>query len=409
MRKANNSSNRVIKKEGSYSSSSSSSPDSVFMKKNNTTTSLKREIESEYDEIIQQQHVKKKQKTTMKLPRPPSSFTLPEESKTTIIESVKTQGYYNDNEIVINSNAPCVSAITMDQLISNVIVSSAFGMNLFLEPSTVMTYCLYQLSQYSNSTIKQEFWFYELITNLLNKPIGVELISDIGFPAITDNLLRYRYLFSFIGSDLNRVPTVIFETQKNDAFFYALSYFEHPDNKCFHNENNGGLRGEIHLSSFNYNHILDHFFEPSFIIITCFVIAIPYLLHGSVHNIIRPKKPQIHKKESYVQLKNELYHHYIPTIEKMVHSIDFESDKEKPSREQPFKCLNRASPFYESNLLRLKHDMIRLKTIMEGYINEIYDVTKMKQALLQLWTEKATFCSFLKKERLEFVLNKYCH
>jgi hypothetical protein len=70
-----------------------------------------------------------------------------------------------------------------------------------------------------------------------------------------------------------------------------------------------------------------------------------------------------------------------------------------------FRCLNKANPFYESNLLRFKHDLIRLKTIMEGFINDVY---KTKEELLQLWSEKATFCSLLKKERLEYVINKYC-
>jgi hypothetical protein len=329
--------------------------------------------------------------------KPKTTVSPMVKKKTTDNASATAACYYNDEEIVVNSNAPCTSAISNDTMVSNIIVSSAFGINLYLEAPTVMRYCLYWLSQYSNSTIKQEFWFYEMITTLIDNPVGIELISDIGFPAITDTLLRYRYLFSFMGSDMNRVPTVIFESQKNDAFFYALSYFEDPDNKCFLEANNGGLRGEISLSRFNYNHILDHFFEPSFIIITCFAIAVPYLIHASIRNIIRPKKPQTHKKKTYIQLKSELYHQFVPTIDKMIQSVAMNGDA--------FRCLNKANPFYESNLLRFKHDLIRLKTIMEGFINDVY---KTKEELLQLWSEKATFCSLLKKERLEYVINKYC-
>lgn len=323
---------------------------------------------------------------------------IPSQKKKRVVVNDNNTTYYNDDEVVINSNRPCVNLVPIERLESNTIISSAFGINLFLEPTTVLRYCLYWISQYSNSVIKPEYWFNDIITNILTRPIAIELVSDIGFPAITDKLIRYRYLFSFIGSPLHSVPTVIFETQMNDAFFYALSYFEEEDNKCFQYANNGGLRGEVHLSLFNYNHILDLFFEPSFIIVTCFAVAVPYLLHGSIHNIIHPKDSKTLKKQAYIALKNEIYYHNTPIIDRMIESINFTED-------DSIKCLNKANPFYESNLLRLKHDLTRLKKILELYVN---DIDKVKMELLQFWSEKASFCSYLKKERLEFVKNKYC-
>jgi hypothetical protein len=320
------------------------------------------------------------------------------------------------DSIIVKSNKPVPNLITNDQFKENILASTGLGWNMYLDARTVFQYCLYWMSQYSNSTIKSEWWFNELIEGILHNPIRIELLSDLGYPSMGDKIaIQYRHLYTFAGSDMHRLPLRIFVSQKNDALFEALNHLTNPVNKCFLYYNNAGLRGEIHLSLFKYVHILNYFFEPSFIVITCFVIYICHLLYSTIENIIHPPKTmnQTQNKE-FIRLRNELYQRYIPNIKRIINAIEVTSSNgnkvEKGEELGDFKpivfeCLNKNNEFHKENDKRLRHDLVQLKNILETYITD--NPFDMKLRLLKFWEEKAAYCDKMKLERLKFVLNKY--
>jgi hypothetical protein len=334
------------------------------------------------------------------------------------------------DSIIVNSSRPIPNLVNIQHFGKNIKATMGLAENLYLYPISVEYYCLYSISQYSNSTIKQRWWFCEMLQGILSNPLRLEIISDLGYPTHLDQLLRYRHLITFVGSDLNRIPTALFEDQLNDAFLYALGHLMLPKNKCFMYANNSGLRGEVEMGMFSYTHILNYFFEPSFIIITLCKLYICALTQTVPHNVLRPKNEKTTLKRGYVQLKNELLQQFIPVIQDVVQCLDFplsSSTSPPPSKtaatvvgnngkhpysitddDGVFRCLDKNNEFYEENVQRLKHDLIRLKAILENYV---HDHQQTKKDILNLWSEKANFCwCELSPKRKEFVYNKYnCH
>jgi hypothetical protein len=299
-------------------------------------------------------------------------------------------------------NGDCI--IGKERLIDNFVIVSAMAINLYLEPTTVMNYCLYWTSQYSNNTLKREWWFNDLIKGIISRPVSLSLLSDLSYPTIKDQYIEYRYLFSFIGTPLNRVPLTIFASQRNSALMYSMEHIIHPDNQCFLQSSNGGLRGEASIDLFKYNFILEFFFEPSFIIITCFNIVLPILVHSTVEQVTKKLEKSRLKltKKVKSQLQLQLYTYFIPYIEKLIKSIDVVGGN--GDRVIHIGCFNRSHVFHKENLLRFKQDMVYLKNIVE---DNLTDLIKMKIELNQFWSDKASFCSKMKEERLKYIMTQY--
>ena len=84
-------------------------------------------------------------------------------------------------------------------------------------------------------------------------------------------------MLHFAGSELHRMPNEYFVQQRNQTLLEALRYIIDPLNECFLVRQAYGLRGEVEFDAFVYNRVLNYFYEPSFHILTSYMLYVNYL------------------------------------------------------------------------------------------------------------------------------------
>jgi len=245
----------------------------------------------------------------------------------------------------------------------NLYFMTKFGCYLYLDPKNVLEITNYLITQYSNFSLDESFWFYDLIKGILNNQIDIRIMADHGLANSFDQKLTYLLLLKIFGSDRHQIPVVYFFSKSNKEIKFFTYYIMNPDNKCFLNSNTAGLRGEIELSFFKYNQILDYFFEPSFIIISLFDQYLNYLSETTLAN------------------SDMDYIHYFNNAKKSIEILDdIEYNK--------LKCLNSFNSNYKIKLQILKNDLTELSNILNSSIC----FKDIRTGVRKLWSKKATFC-----------------
>ena len=244
----------------------------------------------------------------------------------------------------------------------NAAVSALWAINMYLEPVNVMYSVLYWLSQYVNYKLPESEWFNDYITGLMTQPVRFGLSSSQGIAHIHGRFPKYTLLMHVAGTNLHKLPSEHFVQNDCLEILECLCYFLEPANHCFLTHNTFGLKGELELGTFQYNRILSYFYEPSFLIISSYLVYVHYL----------------------VTLPNgrELCH-FLPRIKnamKPIHASRLVWDT--------LQSLNCANSNYESKRRVFEQDLIALYQALDHL-----EVERVMKEVTALWSAKATYVS----------------
>lgn len=145
---------------------------------------------------------------------------------------------------------------------------------LLLFPENILNITLYWLSQYNNYLLvnKEEECFNDFITGLLLKKPKLTINVSEGLAHYRNDSMGLVSLIHFVGGASHDVPLEYFIYQNQVTLIDSLSRLTQSSEKYFLRRNLSGLEGELSLSGFRYDHILEYFYEPSFIIITAYLL-----------------------------------------------------------------------------------------------------------------------------------------
>jgi hypothetical protein len=145
---------------------------------------------------------------------------------------------------------------------------------LLLFPENVLNITLYWLSQYNNYLLvnKEEECFNDFISGLLVKKPKLTISVSEGLAHHRNDSVGLISLIHFVGGASHDVPLEYFVNQNQVTLIDSLSRLTQSSEKYFLRRNLCGLEGELSLSGFRYDYIFEYFYEPSFIIITAYLL-----------------------------------------------------------------------------------------------------------------------------------------
>ena len=293
---------------------------------------------------------------------------------TTIIDKpvspVKIIHEERDSVQLIGSDIPCEQVSHISELEGkkeNVLVTAYFAINLFLNPHTVYSTTLYWISQYVNyKKSTQLHWFTDHITKLMKYPVDFNMTATRGVSDFHSKEVKYNLLIHTIGSSLHKIPCEYFIIQSNESLVRSIQYLINPVNACFLTNQHMGLKGELEVASFVYNDVMNFLYEPSFFIITSYLIYTYQLFYATGGRDILD---------------------YMPILDVVIGPLRL-----------GFKigCLSPQSTNYENKMSLFLSDM---KALLEVYESNAYDQEAIISGLKKLWCQKATYCHTVVPER----------
>lgn len=245
---------------------------------------------------------------------------------------------------------------------TNGMVSAFWACHLYLEPVNVMHLTLYWLSEYVNYKLPESEWFSDHIRQLINSPIRFELTSSQGIAYVHTNLSKYSLLMYVCGSPLHQIPSEYFVHQDAVEMLECLCHFLEPSNQCFLVKNTFSLKAELELAAFQYNRILSYFYEPSFLIITSYLVYLHYLLSMPQYNTLS---------------------HFLPQIKHIMKPISPERIKH-----ESLLSLNRENTNYEEKKQVFLQDLADLYNALAHL-----DIETVKNQVISLWSKKASYAT----------------
>jgi hypothetical protein len=247
--------------------------------------------------------------------------------------------------------------------------SCVVAARLLLWPECVLSTTLYWVAQYNDylHVEREEDCFNHFIRGLLRDKPALKLSASEHITHQECTRLSYAGLIQFIGTACHAIPLEYFARQYNTTLFQSLANLVSPEEKCFASRNMCGLEGELSLAEFRYDCVLEYFYEPSFIILTA------YLIHLSVLLSLTP------------MTNNCLPRHF--------YSIRAINEEE----------LKNASCLSDSVRLESMRSELR---ILYNILNQA-DLNKVMNQCQTLWEEKATYCYQQMFIRRDTVMKKY--
>lgn len=318
-------------------------------------------------------------------------------------------------------------SVTPDLFTQNIVAVSQLASYLYLDPTTVIQYCFYWLAEYNNREIQPHLLFNNLIHGVLTNLPYIEVSGHYGLKYKLDGRSSYCLLFHFAGSELHRVPHVHFiqrgasSDRENAPLLKGFAYLTNPTNKCFLNVSGSGMRAELQADNFVYNTVLEEFFEPSFIIMTCFLLAINYQAKSFLYKLVANKKVRRRVLDEITleltQKRMDLILTSLAVLEEYVeaHSEDdIEADhvvtegEQVKRRVKPYDGIDRdCIDINDANghlkRSRLVYDLVTLIAIIRA---NIHDPDRMQQCVAQKWLEKANYCAREMAIRMQSIMDK---
>ena len=396
-------------------SSSSSSYNDMFMKKNKRRPS----------ELINEIESNKKQKNSLssspntiegdKITSSPYSQTiiLVDNEQDNDRERRKTLTKENTNRVHKH-----LQSIPKHIFVNNIVSICQLGSYLYLDATTVIQCCYYWLGEYSNKKIPSHLKFNDIIDGILDNMIIIEVSGQYGLKYTRDNMASNSLLFRFIGSPLHRIPHVHFTfrdgfsnpDRENPPILKGFAYILNPINKCFLTAFAPGLHSEFFANNFIYNTILEEFFEPSFIIITCYYLALKNRDNLFIYDIFEGSKPVSKATVNHTRLEiNQLIIHLIKTmlipLDTFINEFEYpfmNRNKDTMSQteynntvqqkwlQSKYKCIDPYDNNLVPKLTRLYRDILELIIILRENIQN-FDVLQKK--LEEKWLEKSNYCA----------------
>lgn len=162
--------------------------------------------------------------------------------------------------------------VKKDIITNNLNYTIALGSHLFLHPVNVIVISNFILGSYcndqgNNNSLK---WFDEMITNILTNPVQFKISGYFGMATNYSKKEKAVLFIKLFGNTLSEVSLEQFLKYSIPRIHEFIQYLIRPENKCFLQINNEGLKGNFFFEFFQYNHLLNDLFEPSFIIITLY-------------------------------------------------------------------------------------------------------------------------------------------
>lgn len=288
----------------------------------------------------------------------------------------------------------------------NVIATAQLAAYLYLDATTVIQYCFYWLGEYNNPEVASHLLFNNMIDGLLRHLPILEIAGQYGLKYKLNGASDCALLLRFAGSDLHRVPHVHF-TQKgttcnpdreNAPLLRGLSYAVNPLNKCFLNVSGPGMHAELQADNFVYNTVLEEFYEPSFIILTCYMLTLNYQRKTFLYNLVSGKKLN---KRVVAELQLELDMKCIDLIETSLIVLEtyVNTNLETPTLTKD--CIDVNDKNGTEKRARLVYDLVALIVVMREHK---HDREKMYACVAEQWLEKAKYCASEMATRMTTIL-----
>lgn len=258
----------------------------------------------------------------------------------------------------------------------NALVSAVWAIEMYMEPVNVMHTCMYWLSQYANYKMPESQWFNDLIDGLLYEPVRFSLNANQGFAHAESKHAKYVLLMNLCGSSLHKIPDEYYIQRDCIQVMECLTHFLLPTNKCFLTTNTFELKGEVTLATFQYNRILSYFYEPSFLILTAYLLYVHYLCSLA---------PRETNSSSFLP--------HIKNIMKPITHKHIQWDVLLSLDTKNTNCTEKRQV--------LEQDLIELLEALQDI-----DITQIKDNLATLWAKKATYVTDLIPQRFESIYNQ---
>ena len=293
----------------------------------------------------------------------------------------------------------------------NIVVAAQLAAYLYLDATTVIQYCFYWLGEYNNKEVPSDLLFNDLINGVLYHPPVLEIAGQYGLKYKLDNHSSYSLLLRFAGSELHRVPHVHFTQRgtvsspdrENAPLLKGLAYVLNPRNRCFLNVSGPGMPADLQLDHFIYNTVLEEFYEPSFIILTCFMLTLNYQRKSFLYNIVAGKKVN---KRVVTEIELELGQKRIDLIQTSLSVLEAyvdanlhntEEDEESGRTKQSIMtsslvrdCIDPMDTDGTIKRTRLVYDLVALIVVMRQHRN---DIEQLYASVAEQWLEKAKYCA----------------
>lgn len=258
----------------------------------------------------------------------------------------------------------------------NALVSAVWAIEMYMEPVNVMHTCIYWLSQYANYKIPEAQWFNDLIDGLMYQPVRFSLCASQGFAHTESKHSKYTLLMHTAGTTLHKIPDEYFIQRDCIQVMECLAHFLVPTNKCFLTTNTFELKGEVELATFQYNRVLSYFYEPSFLILTAYMLYVHYLYS------LAPREANSSSFLPHIKnIMKPITHEHIQWDALL--SLDVKNSNYTEKR-----CV------FEQDLVELSHALQHI------------EMAQIKDNLATLWAKKATYLTDLIPQRFESIYNQ---
>jgi hypothetical protein len=212
----------------------------------------------------------------------------------------------------------------------NINIAKIFAANLFLNPSSIESIAFYWFIQYSDPSHSIFDRFPSLIEGILENDIRLTFISWNGMASIRNIEEEYVIIMKIIGTEKHGLPVQYFAHQKNYPLLYTISHLLDPDNKFFRQIDSNTIEGELVIHLYEYNIHLKEMFDPAFLIMSCYIQLVNFLVNKSK---LEPNQKMKIIKDSIKILKEDDYYNDNPfntnnTIKKEIRCIR-KDDNEK--------------------------------------------------------------------------------
>lgn len=162
----------------------------------------------------------------------------------------------------------------MENVIGGREESKELGWRLAL-PESIVNIVRYWMANYTDFTLedpKEEDFFLSLVGGLLENPMRLELSASESLAMRRSTQVKYQAILQFVGTPYHRIPLAYFASSFQFPLFNLLSSLSEPEKRCFQQRSAPGLDGEIHLSAFYFDPLLNEYYDPYLYIIVAYYL-----------------------------------------------------------------------------------------------------------------------------------------
>lgn len=173
------------------------------------------------------------------------------------------------------------SRLTIEQSNDNIELTCELATSCYLNPKTVLITVNYWLTHYTDYFTQEKDWFNQMITSLLQEGPLVRATAGEMTASANKRHMRLQLMIRFAGTDKFYIPLEYYTNEQQFSLPYRFCCLFDTERRCFRTRTTDSLEGNITLSSFNYDAIMTYFYEPSFLIMTAYLLHLMSLVHNT--------------------------------------------------------------------------------------------------------------------------------